>query len=125
MKVESIVFDCPLLFRGDVDKTHSQRIIAPSMEHYLWNNNVFKVSEEPENYCNQIYLITVRFNEDFFVIQKSRKLKKLARVADKLSSILDADVVIVKVTHIPNGNVEMKPIHVADRLTEDGNPDEE
>ena len=125
MKVESIVFDCPLLFRGDVDKTHSQRIIAPSIEHYLWNNNVFKVSEESENYCNQIYLITVRFNEEFFVIQKSRKLKKLTRVADKLSSILDADVVIVRVTHIPNGSVEMKPIHVADHLTEDDVPDEE
>ena len=124
MKVESIVFDCPLLFRGSVDDIHTQRIIAPSMEHYLWNNEVFKTNKDSNKYYDHVFLITVEVNDTLFVIQKSRKLKKLQKVADNLSVVLDANIVIVKVTHLDEDGAKMEPVYVADHLTEDDIPEE-
>jgi hypothetical protein len=119
MKVESIVFDCPLLFRGSIDDSNVQKIVAQNIDDYVLNPNIFLINKEEDTYSNCIYLIAVKIDNDLFVIQKSHKLKKLTKVANTLSAKLNATIVVVKAMLSGVHNIELYNVYTADHLTED------
>ena len=47
-----------------------------------------------------MFLITAKFNDDYFVISKISKLNKATRSADRLSRILDVVTTVIKVHKI-------------------------
>ncbi len=114
MKLDSIVFNCPILFRGVINDNNLQRIIAPSLENYLCTNDVFKVNRNSDKHCSKVYLVTVEIDGSLFVLQKSRKFKKLTKIANKLSEYLDAIVVVVKLTcDDDSSDLELTTMHIA------------
>lgn len=114
MKLDSIVFECPILFRGVINDNCLQRIIAPSLENYLCTNDVFRVNRNSDKHCSKVYLITVEIDGTLFVLRKSRKFKKLTKIANKLSEYLDAIIVVVKLTRDDDSNdLELTTMHIA------------
>lgn len=90
MKVESVIFECPILFRGYPNKDHSQKIIATNIDDFILCNNL-------QSRKRPMFLITAKFNDDYFVISKISKLNKATRSADRLSRILDVVTTVIKV----------------------------
>jgi hypothetical protein len=126
MKLDSIVFNCPTFFGGVVHTNHQHQISAPSLENYLCTNDVFKANNNSDKHYNRAYLMTVEIDGSLFVLQKSRKLKRLLKISDKLSEYLDAIVVVITLTHDDDSDsIELKTIHVAgDNASEDDNSDD-
>ena len=127
MKLDSIVFNCPTLFRGVINDNSLQRIIAPSLENYLCTNDVFRVNRNSDKHCSKVYLVTVEIDGSLFVLQKSRKFKKLTKIANKLSEYLDAIIVVVKLTcDDDSGDFELTTMHIAgDDVSEDEDEESE
>jgi hypothetical protein len=125
MKLDSIVFNCPTFFGGNIHVNHQHQISAPSLENYLCTNDVFKATNNSDKHYNRVYLMTVEIDGSLFVLQKSRKYKKLIKTADKLSEYLDAIVVVITLTHDDDSDsIELKTIHVAGDDVSDDNSDD-
>ena len=118
MKVESIVFNCPFMRKGSVDSCRTQRIIAPSIDHYFRSNDVFKADLFDVRY-KQIFLIAVKFNDDLFIVQKSNKQDKLIKLAKSLSYNLNSTFVVIKVSHNDDNDTELEVIFTADNSCEE------
>lgn len=114
MKVESIIFDCPSLFRNANNLTFfTQRIIATNLEDYLLRQDVFITNNSIGETSHHMYLVAVEFNGTLYVIKKLHKLKKNISFIDKLSKILKANIVIVYVTHDDNGHIKLEIVHTS------------
>lgn len=127
MKLDSIVFNCPTFFGGNIHVNHQHQISAPSLENYLCTNDVFKANNNSNKHYNKVLLMTVEVDGTLFVLQKSRKLKRLLKISDKLSAYLDAIIVIVELTRDGDSNdLELRTIHVAgDNASEDEDEESE
>jgi hypothetical protein len=126
MKLDSIVFNCPTFFGGVVHTNHQHQISAPSLENYLCTNDVFKANNNSDKHYNRAYLMTVEIDGSLFVLQKSRKLKRLLKISDKLSAYLDAIIVVVELTRDNDSNdLKLTTVYVAgDNASEDDNSDD-
>jgi hypothetical protein len=126
MKLDSIVFNCPTFFGGVVHTNHQHQISAPSLENYLCTNDVFKANNNSDKHYNRAYLMTVEIDGTLFVLQKSRKLKRLLKISDKLSAYLDAIIVVVELTRDNDSNdLKLTTVYVAgDNASEDDNSDD-
>lgn len=124
MKVDSIIFDCPLLYRNSINVYNTRKIVATNIEDYLLNSEVFLVNRDILKFVNKIFLVTVELDGHLFVIQKSRKLKKLTKIANKLSSTLNAIITIVKAEN-KDGHIELTPVYITDCLIEDNTTNED
>jgi hypothetical protein len=125
MKLDSIVFNCPIFFGGNIHVNHQHQMSAPSLENYLCTNDVFRVNSNSNKHYNKVLLMTVEIDGALSVLQKSRKLKRLLKISDKLSAYLDAIIVVVELTRDDDSNdLELKTIHVAgDDVSDDNSED--
>lgn len=126
MKLDSIVFECPTFFGGVVHTNHQHQISAPSLENYLCTNDVFKANSNSNKHYNRAYLMTVEIDGSLFVLQKSRKYKKLIKTSDRLAEYLNAIIVVIQLVHEDDSNdFELTTIHVAgDNVSEDGSSED-
>ena len=125
MKLDSIVFNCPTFFGGDIHTNHKHQISAPSLEYYLCTNDVFRANNNSDKHYNRAYLMTIEIDDSLFVLQKSRKYKKLIKTSDKLAEYLDAIIVVIQLVHEDDSNdFELTTIHVAgDNISENEEDD--
>lgn len=125
MKLDSIVFECPTFFGGVVHTNHQHQISAPSLENYLCTNDVFKANNNSDKHYNRVYLMTAEIDGSLFVLQKSRKYKKLIKTSDKLAEYLNAIIVVIQLVHEDGSDdFELTTIHVAgDNISEDEEDD--
>ena len=116
MKVESITVEVPLVFRGSIVQFSGQKITATNIETFLQNIKAFTFDISPyePEFFNTIYLLTIEYNNDLFVIQKTKKLKGLQKIANSMSEILNATIVIVKATHTPDFNYNLEKVYTID-----------
>ena len=94
MKIKSITFDCPVLFRGKVLSIEEVR--APELNYYI-NSIAFN-----REHC---YFITIEFNKEQYVIDsnlKHIKDKKTFKRINLLGSLLHSRVNVVEVLYLEN-----------------------
>lgn len=94
MKLDSIIFECPFIYRGNISST-TQTIVAHSIDQYLKLNS-------PTH--DKIFLITVEFNNKLFVIKELNKIHKLNTSFNKLSEFLNEKIVVLEII---NNNGQM------------------
>lgn len=98
MKLKSITFDCPIMYRGKIYYDLIREITAPELNYYI-NSNLFQ--------CNKAFFIVVNYNNSDYIIEcspsKYSSIKKLTRRMSKLSTILDATVKLLFVKSNENG----------------------
>lgn len=89
MKLDSIVFDCPFVYKDNISST-TQTIVAHAIDQYLKLNN---------STHDKLILVAVEFNNTLFAIKELRKVHKSRASFDKLSEFLNEKVVVLEVTH--------------------------
>ena len=102
MKIKSITFDCPVIYRGQIHYGLIREITAPELNYYI-NSNLFQ--------CKKAFFIVVNYSNNDYIIEfsssKYSNVKKLTHRMAKLSAILDATVKLLFVKSDENGvNVE-------------------
>ena len=110
MKIKSITFDCPVIYRGQIHYDLIREIIAPELNYYI-NSNLFQ--------CNKAFFIVVNYNNNDYIIElsssKYSNVKKLTRRMSKLSMILDATVKLLFVKSDVN-KVSIETVATSDDL---------
>lgn len=100
MHIKSIVFDCPIIYRGIVQSVKNE-IHAMELNEYTK-----QYLSEP---C-KLYIIAVSYNEDQYVINATTHIAnkaKITAIVNSLSKALNANVSIFRVINDSNGlNIE-------------------
>ena len=98
MKIKSITFDCPVIYRGQIHYDLIREITAPELNYYI-NSNLFQ--------CKKAFFIVINYyNNDYIIEVSSSKysnVKKLTHRMTKLSMILNATVKLLFVKSGENG----------------------
>lgn len=92
MKLKSITFDCPILFRGHI--TSIEEVHAPELNYYV-NSIAFNLEHA--------YLITVEYNNEQYVVEnkyKHFKDKKTLKKINMLSRFLQSRINVIEVTYL-------------------------
>ena len=110
MKVDSITIETPLVFRGSVVNHSGQKIVATHLESFMRDRCAFYFGDES---VNKVYLIILDYNNEPFVLQKTRKLKGLQKVAEDLAIALEANVSVIEVTKT-DSDYKTHPVYVID-----------
>ena len=100
MKLDSIIFECPFICRGNISST-TQTIVAHSIDKYLKLN------------CSthdKLFLVAVEFNHTLFVIKELHKLHKLNTAFDKLSEFLNEKIYVLEISLI-NGQISTNVVY--------------
>lgn len=110
MKVDLITIETPLVFRGSIVQYSGQRIVAQHLESFMRDRRAFCFGDES---VNKVYLIVLEYNNEPFVLQKTRKLKGLQKVAEDLATALEANISVIEVTKTDT-DYKTHPVYVID-----------
>lgn len=104
MHIKSIIFDCPVLYRGQIHYDLMREITAPELNYYI-HSSLFK--------CSKAFFIVVNYNNNDYIIEfsfsKYSNIKKLIRRMSRLSTILDTTVKLLSVKY-NDGDVSVEVI---------------
>lgn len=105
MKVKSITFDCPVLFRGKL--SHLEEVHAPELNSYISGITYNEIAS---------YFIVVDFNNEQYVIDviKGRKKDQYNKYISQLSNFLQANVSIIEVLLNDDSTYSLKTIQFAE-----------
>lgn len=100
MHVKSIVFDCPIIYRG---------VVQPIKNEI----HVMELNEYARRYLSEpckLYVITVSYNETQYVISATTHIvnkAKMTVIVNSLSEMLNANISVLRVINDSNGfNIE-------------------
>lgn len=108
MHLKSIVFDCPIIYRGIVQPIKNE-VHAIELNEYIKRY----LSES----CKS-YVIVVSYNEAQYVISAVAHITnktKMTAIVNSLSAVLNSSVSILRVTH-DSGEFNIECISVSDNI---------